>query len=658
MRNLYLVQPNYGTGSGEFTSHWLPYSVGCLWAYARQFEDITTSYALRGLFFRRTPIEEVVGGMNEPAVVGFSNYVWNANYNRALARRIKETWPAAVIVFGGPEVPNDPAGLFAADPFVDVTVHQEAELTFTRLLRALNEERRDLTGIPGIAFVDRRGAVVRNPGGGRIDALESLPSPYTTGVFDELVLGNTDVKWAATYETNRGCPFKCHFCDWGSAIFSKIKRFPEERARGELDWFAANRVEYVFVADANFGILRQRDDAIADYVLEVVRRTGYPKTFCIQWTKDSNEDVVRMARKLSSVQKGLTLSVQSMSDAVLGAVERRNLAIHNLSDILAICNRENLPSYTELILGLPEETLGSWKEGLHRLLDLGQHCAIDVWIAQVLRNSALNDPAEITRYGIETVAAKDYLTGARAGPAAAGTEIAEEIRLVRSTKSMPFDDLIDAYMYAWMIVNFHLYGWTQLSARILNVHGGVSYREQYPRLFEFIRSRTRGLIHDEFESTRRRIREYMSAGEIRGNLRDEIGLDLEISGHNLMWLSQMVFRARGREFFAELRPFCDSIGQGLPEPIRNDLRVAQENALVFYGERYPREFKIGSNLIDAAFHGYALSADRECRYRADYRKEVRELAVDVERMSETDFLYMLYYKRRISPGTTDIVRVG
>jgi hypothetical protein len=26
----------------------------------------------------------------------------------------------------------------------------------------------------------------------------------------------------------------------------------------------------------------------------------------------------------------------------------------------------------------------------------------------------------------------------------------------------------------------------------------------------------------------------------------------------------------------------------------------------------------------AMFHGHALSADRECRYRADYRKEMRE----------------------------------
>ena len=30
----------------------------------------------------------------------------------------------------------------------------------------------------------------------------------------------------ATLETNRGCPFACTFCDWGSLTYAKIRKFP------------------------------------------------------------------------------------------------------------------------------------------------------------------------------------------------------------------------------------------------------------------------------------------------------------------------------------------------------------------------------------------------------------------------------------------------
>ena len=69
-KKVYLIQPNYGTGSGKFSSQWLPYSVGCLWAYASRFDDISTNYPLAGLYFQRTPIDEVIAGATGTSVNG------------------------------------------------------------------------------------------------------------------------------------------------------------------------------------------------------------------------------------------------------------------------------------------------------------------------------------------------------------------------------------------------------------------------------------------------------------------------------------------------------------------------------------------------------------------------------------------------------------
>lgn len=649
--NLYLVQPNYSTGSGQFQSHWLPYSVGCLWAYARQFDDIAARYTLRGLVYERLPIDQAVDRMADPAVVGFSNYVWNFNYNRALAEAVKRRWPNAFIVFGGPEVPDDPGPLFASAPWLDATVHKEGELAFVALLRALAQPGASPTGIAGVCW--RAGAgITATPSGGRIADLSALPSPYLTGVFDELLRDRPGTAWAATLETTRGCPYKCRFCDWGSAVFTKVNRFPLERVDGELGWLAANRVEYVFMADANFGIFAERDAQIADCILAAVERTGYPRTFNIQWAKNSNLGVARLARKLAAVQKGLTLSVQSMSEPVLDAVERRNMAISDLGATLAACEHENLPAYTELILGLPGETLASWKQGLHRLLELGQHCAIDVWIAQILRNSALGSSAEIERHGIETVEASGYFMGVTVGDA-----IPESIRLVRATRTMPFGDLIEAYLYAWMVLNFHLYGWTQLAARFLSRLDRLDYGTFYGRLFAFIRG-GRGIISEQYERTRQRISAYLTTGQIGGNLADEIGIDLEIFGHNLLWLSQMVFRYHARAVLEELRPFLLELEPGLSPACRRDLVRAQASAVILHDQRYPCELALESNLVDVALSGALLDDAAASRYRVDYRPEVRAAAGDLAALAPADFLYLLYYKRRIGPGMATFERLG
>ena len=50
MKNLQvaLVQPNFKIGGGSFVGYWLPYSVGCLWSYASQYDWVQESFILKG----------------------------------------------------------------------------------------------------------------------------------------------------------------------------------------------------------------------------------------------------------------------------------------------------------------------------------------------------------------------------------------------------------------------------------------------------------------------------------------------------------------------------------------------------------------------------------------------------------------------------------
>ena len=655
--NIYLVQPNYKGGSGENSAYWIPYSVGSLWAYARLDERIRNNYTLKGLLFLRDAVDKVVAALEHPNIVGFSNYIWNINYNLALAQAIKEKWPETIIVFGGPEVPDVIGSFLIENPFVDIAVHQEAEYTFRQILLDNLVGALDPATLPGVSYFDSTSGVVTNPSEGRIHDLEELPSPYLSGVFDEIMNGH-DTKWAATYETNRGCPFKCHFCDWGSLTFSKIKKFPMDRVKKELEWFGDHNIEYIFLADANFGVFKPRDFEIADHLVQVSTKSGFPKNVNIQWAKNSNRDIVALAKQMGSINKGMTLSVQSMSEEVLVAIERRNMAIHNLEEILEDCNKAGIPSYTELILGLPLETYESWQESWHKLLDLGQHCSIEVWIAQTLVNSELNNADERSKYGIKTIKAKDYFFGISDSADPVETQIPETILLIQETNTLPFDDLIEAYMYGWMMVNFHLFGWTQLCARFLKEYQGLAFGDFYRRLFDFIRDKNNSIfLFNQYQNTKKRIIKYLTEGEIKVNLKDEIGLDLKFVGHNLMHATQSVLRYRSEQTFESLRPFFETVTEELLPDLQQDLIRSQEACVIVHGVEYPQNIDFGWNVYDYVFQSKDLDRVKSS-YEIDYVSELLQFTPNIRNQSMTEFLNMFWMKRRWGPGTAETKRLN
>ena len=63
-----------------------------------------------------------------------------------------------------------------------------------------------------------------------------FPSPYQMGVFNNIIKNNPDVLWSMTVETNRGCPHRCTFCDWGTVTYGKINKFGLNRVAEDIAW--------------------------------------------------------------------------------------------------------------------------------------------------------------------------------------------------------------------------------------------------------------------------------------------------------------------------------------------------------------------------------------------------------------------------------------
>ena len=255
-------------------SIYLPYSVGLLQAYLQAHAPRPERYAFGIPLVHPLPPAQAVGAVVDADIVGFSTYVWNGNRSLAVARELKTARPETVIVFGGPHVPDDAEAFLRANPFIDVACHGEGERTFSEIAERYPD--RGWEDVESVSFIDGAGRFVTTPRRPRLADLSFVPSPFLEGIFQPLMQSLPGTAWRTVWETNRGCPFSCTFCDWGSAIAAKVHRFELDRVYAEADWIGANGIDYVFLADANFGIL-PRDVEIAEAIVAAGKRHGYPK---------------------------------------------------------------------------------------------------------------------------------------------------------------------------------------------------------------------------------------------------------------------------------------------------------------------------------------------------------------------------------------------
>lgn len=277
-----LVQIN-NSFSGQ---NYLPYTSACLRSYVEVNAFNPGRYIFLPFIYKRMAISHIVENLKEADIVGFSTSVWNANISLEVARRLKKLKPNIIIIFGGPQVPDKPEVFLRKYTFIDVVAHNEGEKIFLEILEHFPEC--EWINIRGVSYIDKDLTFVKTAPVQRMKDLEQLPSPFLNGIFDQLIKDNPEEKWIGLWETNRGCPFQCTFCDWGSATAGKVNKFEKERLFHELDWFVANKVEYIFVCDANFGSLK-RDIEIAQYVADLRAKTGYPHGFSVQSTKNATE---------------------------------------------------------------------------------------------------------------------------------------------------------------------------------------------------------------------------------------------------------------------------------------------------------------------------------------------------------------------------------
>lgn len=465
-----LVQVN-NSFSGQ---NYLPYSVACLEGYARHHAAAPERLRFLLPVYKRQPVRDIVDHLLPADVAGFSTYVWNHQISLEAARRLKERRPHTLIMFGGPQVPDEPEAFLRDHPFIDLAVHNEGEQTFTALLDRFPD--RNWHDIDGISFIDPDGRFVKTPPRVRMRDLDELPSPFLNGVFAPLMAANPAEAWIGLWETNRGCPFSCTFCDWGSSTAAKVNKFEDDRLKSEVDWFAARHIEYVFVCDANFGI-QKRDLDIAHYVADTRARTGYPHGFSVQNTKNATERAYLTQKILSDagLNKGVALSMQSLDPTTLANIKRENISLKTYLELARRFMADRVETYSDLIIGLPGETYETFCEGVDTLISAGQHNRIQFNNLSILPNAEMGNAAYTAHFGMQTV--ESEIINIHGRRESLDDDVPEIQLLVVATHAMPPADWRRTRAFSWMAAFLHFDKLFQIPLVIAHELTGVRYRD-------------------------------------------------------------------------------------------------------------------------------------------------------------------------------------
>ncbi len=468
-----LVQVNNSFSEQSY----LPLSVAFLVSYAKNHVRNIENFNFITPIYKRISVKEAVKQLEGSDIVAFSVYVWNFRISCLIAEKLKKINPNVVILFGGCHVPDDATVLesFLRDLlFVDFAICGEGEIAFASFLE--NYHAQNWSNVHSLSYLDE-GRFIKNPLAPRIEDLNDIPSPFLTGFFDDLIANNPNEGWIGLWETNRGCPFKCTYCDWGIGAKMRMADYNLDRLFKEIDWFSDYKVEFVYCCDANFGMFKDRDLSIANKFAENKKRCGYPEALSVQNTKNSTEASYNIQKVMTQngLSKGVLLAFQTLNKKSLKAIKRDNIKLETYYELQRRFTAEGVETFSDMILGLPEETYETFTDGISTLIEMGQHNRIQFSNLSILPNAEMGDKEYHKRYGFELVETKQINTHGSLGEWV--DNIYETQQLVVGTNTMSLEDWAKCRSFSFMVSLLHFDKLLQIPSILLNVGYGIRYKD-------------------------------------------------------------------------------------------------------------------------------------------------------------------------------------
>ena len=303
-------------------------------------------------------VEDVILDIEKQPVdiLMFSNYTWNHLLCAKIVSTIKQKYPKIIIVSGGPNQFNVPE-------YVDYMCYAmgHGEIFLIELLKQLEKHGRVIAPdfIPYLITKNFKSPITK----GKYEFPDvSIVETKIDYIHEIIAEGSRCNKMSIMlYETHRGCPYSCTYCEWGAGGTSaKVSQKPLQSILKDIELLAISGIKEIEFIDPNFGILK-RDIEIVKKIAECKKIYGSPNTMMLYGltknSKKSKEAVLDIIFQ-EKLMNFYFMAIQSADQISLDNVKRTDISLEENFELAEKYKKlYNSSAKVELILGLPGQTL-------------------------------------------------------------------------------------------------------------------------------------------------------------------------------------------------------------------------------------------------------------------------------------------------------------
>jgi radical SAM superfamily enzyme YgiQ (UPF0313 family) len=279
----------------------------------------------------------------EPKIIGLGVYVWNVAQTTEVAALLKRLRPQITLILGGPEVSYEAA----SQPIVqtaDYVIEGEADLKFAEVCGGI------LAGQPPA------GKIITAP----FPDLAALVPPYD-------LYTDEDIAHRLIYvEASRGCPFRCEFCL--SALEVPVRQAPLPALFRHMEKLLDRGARQLKFVDRTFNLHLPTARAVLEFLLERHRPGQF---FHFEVVPDHLPAALReLLGRFPPGAVQLEAGVQTFNPEVAARIERRQNMAETIENLRFLREQTGVHIHSDLIVGLPGESLESFAAGFDRLVAL------------------------------------------------------------------------------------------------------------------------------------------------------------------------------------------------------------------------------------------------------------------------------------------------
>jgi hypothetical protein len=367
-----------------------------------------------------TNVNDVINEISDADLVMFSSYIWNYNICDNIAAAI----PNKVKLLGGPHIGTFDEELYKKRVGLYDFICKPTKPGESFILSFLDQYLNDKKLSPENILWEMRSLSQKDSYNfGNLD-YSIYEDHFDLLLKMSLYADQNKLEKYMSFESTRGCPYQCTFCEWGGGIGTKVNKKSIDIIERDFKAISKAGYENVYLNDANFGMLFDRDMNMYELALQHnlhLRDISTVKSKDLSRRKkiiDACDSLLTKYNETIQSFKDIpmipTVSIQSASDNAMKIAKRIDLSLCDKIELSEyIFQKKRMERDIELILGMPGSTLEDFYAEYDLIWNFRPNESLKVfanssWSPQrhdymLLPDSELSNPSYIEKHDIQKV---------------------------------------------------------------------------------------------------------------------------------------------------------------------------------------------------------------------------------------------------------------